>query len=451
MAEEGELRQRRGARGGTGRGAIDPEEEKERREKQKQWEQDWALYIVGFVVFIMFAICGTLFWTHSHVDFHKAPKQKHDFDRQEVKAHMANHTILHIGGLHRSGTTLLADILSQHSDVAGLEHQPGHDARKAHWIKNVMSEGIFLQSVYPKFGLDHDKFLVRKWVGQALKKIPFLPDDAFPWMKLREGVGRFATHPKHPIDDTSHLIKPKAQEHLFNEWGLFWDLSRPVLLEKSPSNIIISPFLHRLWGLGVAASPARFLFVQRHPIPVVVATARRGGMMVNDLDTADLVENWVMAEETRAKHIEKYFDYYEYGKDVYRIIELEEVLQEPRKVLVDLLRWLKLSQSEQLLQEFEKQVRPDQNIRYFQVYCKRLVHGGKKVLDEHHRLITRFRARVLAVSRYDLATLPQICREVLLTPAEKNETERSEVETSLQAEEEAEVQIVADLESKQKS
>eukprot|EP00930_Biecheleria_cincta_P021760 TRINITY_DN16026_c0_g1_i2.p1 TRINITY_DN16026_c0_g1~~TRINITY_DN16026_c0_g1_i2.p1 ORF type:complete len:443 (+),score=58.77 TRINITY_DN16026_c0_g1_i2:96-1424(+) len=340
-------------------------------------------------------------------------------------------------GLHRSGTTLLAETLSKHPGIAGLKHQPGADARKAAWINKVMGEGIFLQTVYPKFGLDHNKFLLRKWAGQLAKKIPFLPEDALPFMRLREGVGRFALHPNHHLDDSSSLIVPEAQEHLFNEWALFWNLSRPVLLEKSPSNIVISPFLHRLWGLGLSASPARFIFVRRHPIPVALATQRRAGAIVSDLDVGDLVEHWVAAEERRSKDIESYFDFYEKDRDVYRVLDFEDMLQEPRKVLAELFRWLKLQESEELLSTFEKEVRPDQNTQYFKVYCNRLVHGGPAVVEAHHRMVVRWRSKVLAVSRYDLFNIPKICRELLLGPTEDavNSSEKQLIQKTMSEEE----------------
>ncbi|CAE8584877.1 unnamed protein product, partial [Polarella glacialis] len=135
-----------------------------------------APYVLGFVVLVLVSVVGLLTWSHPHVDFHNAPPSKLSLTPEEVSAHLQNHTVLHIGGLHRSGTTLIAHWLAKHGDVAGLEHQPGADMRKATWIKRVMSEGIFLQTVYPKFGLDHDKFLIRKWIGQFAKKIPFLSE-----------------------------------------------------------------------------------------------------------------------------------------------------------------------------------------------------------------------------------------------------------------------------------
>ncbi|CAE7502683.1 unnamed protein product [Symbiodinium necroappetens] len=187
--------------------------------------------------------------------------------RDEVFAHLQNHTILHLGGMHFTGLTLLAEAVSQSSDVAGMRHQEGSDRRKAHWVSDISNDGIFLQSVYPKFGLDHKQFFFRKWISKYAKKIfPQSMVEKSNWMTLRDGIGRFALHPDHRVNERSSLVEPRAQVHLFSEWALFWDLGKKVLLEKSHSNLVASPFLHSLWGLDRTSSPARFLFLQRHPL-----------------------------------------------------------------------------------------------------------------------------------------------------------------------------------------
>ena len=58
---------------------------------------------------------------------------------------VANHTFLHVGGPHRGGTTVLWRALRTHPQISGFADKTGAD----------LSEGIFLQSVYPKLSLDH--------------------------------------------------------------------------------------------------------------------------------------------------------------------------------------------------------------------------------------------------------------------------------------------------------
>lgn len=411
------------------------EDEEQYRKRMKRQEQEMAPYLIGIVLFIAVAVAAVLMWWHPHIDFHRAPASKRDLEKAEVLANLKNHTILHVGGLHYSGLTLLSELLIQHPDLAGMRHQEGADKRKTHWVSDVANDGCYLQTVIPNFGTDHRQFMLWKSLSKFAKRI--LPESAverFPWMKMRQGIGRFALHPGHHLDDSSSLISSRAQVHLFSEWALFWDLSKKVLLEKSPSNVVLSPFLHRLWSLDLETpSPGRFIFQQRHPLAVAIATKiKLGAQIGDDLSLADLMENWVMAEERRAKDIESYFEYYGFGKDVYRILQFEDLLREPDKVLGEIFQWLGLAPAAVP----KGKVMSDVNLKHFKHYCNYLVHGGHLAVDEHHRLVQTFRQRVLAVSSYDLGKVPQLCREVLVHQAtDLNYTERQEIETLLAEEE----------------
>ncbi|CAJ1331590.1 unnamed protein product [Effrenium voratum] len=314
---------------GTGNYEDDPQE---KRRRAKQQEQEMAPYILGLVIFIAASVVGMLLWWNPHIEFHKAPATKRDMSKNEVHAHLRNHSILHVGGLHHSGLTLTAELLNRHPDVAGMRHQEGADKRKAHWVSDIANDGVWLQTVIPSFGLDHKQFFLWKFLSKFARRI--LPEetvDRHPWMKLRSGLGRFALHQGHHLDDTSPMIVSRAQIHLFSEWALFWDLSKKVLLEKSPSNVVLSPFLHRLWGLDLdSPSCGRFIFQQRHPLAVAMSTKRRGGPVVDDLSIADLVENWVCAEERRAKDAKAYFEYYGFSQAIY-LLQFEDLLREPQK------------------------------------------------------------------------------------------------------------------------
>jgi len=398
------MRQRRPVQEFSEAGDLD--DVAEQRRKNKQQEQEMAPYLVGFVLFIAVFVAGILMWWHPHIDFHRAPASKRDLEKEEVLANLRNHTILHVGGLHRSGLTLLSELLIQHPDVAGMRHQEGADKRKTHWVSDVANDGCYLQTVIPNFGTDHRQFMLWKSISKFAKRI--LPEsivEKFPWMKMRHGIGRWALHPGHHLDDTSPLIDTRAQVHLFSEWALFWDLSKKVLLEKSPSNVVLSPFLHRLWSLDLETpSPGRFIFQQRHPLAVAISTKLKlGAQMAEDLTLGNLVENWVMAEERRAKDIESYFEYYGFGKDAYRILQFEDLVKDPDKVLDELFQWLGLPTGAAVP---KGKVMSDVNLKHFKQYCNYLVHGGHTAVDEHHRLVKDFRQRVLAVSSYDLGYSP---------------------------------------------
>lgn len=61
-----------------------------------------------------------------------------------------------MGGPHRGGTTLLADLLEAHAHIYGLtagDNWIGSRSKGAGGTKGPANEGIFLQSVFPQFGL----------------------------------------------------------------------------------------------------------------------------------------------------------------------------------------------------------------------------------------------------------------------------------------------------------
>jgi len=387
----------------------------------------WVAVLVALIPLLV----GLAFWCLlPHETFAKAlskPKTKLGMDVDGVRAQLRNHTLLHIGGLHRSGTTLLWEALARHPAVGKLEFQPGADRRHASWINKVYNEGIFLQSVYPKFGLDHRRFVLKKWASQLARKIPFMPESFLAWTHLREGVGRFALNPDHHLSEVSPLVHEGSQVQLLNQWGIFWDVRRPVLMEKSPSNLVIAPFLHRLWGLGLDRSPARFLFVQRHPIAVALATLRAGGETADDLSVADLVENWLAAEERRAEDERRYFGAQQAPEDevaagaqrglgsaraLTLTVTLEEVCREPARILREILDWLGLQPEESALRALESSVQRDPNEKYFRAYCKGLAAKTSMAIQEHADLVSRFADRVRAVAPYDLRAVEELCQSL---------------------------------------
>jgi len=132
-----------------------------------------------------------------------------------------------LGGLHRSGTTLVFRLLRQHPLASGFRDTG---------VKE--DEGQHLQTVYQ-------------------------PARAFG------GEGRFGFRPE------AHLIEPepfaaRAQAaSLFAQWGRHWDLQRPVLIEKSPPNFIRMRYLQALFP------DASFVILIRHPLEVALAQRKR--------------------------------------------------------------------------------------------------------------------------------------------------------------------------------
>lgn len=121
------------------------------------------------------------------------------------------------------------------------------------------------------------------------------PLQAWVGCRLREGIGGYALAPSsrlgsdHPLAEEGHALR------LFAQWATHWDLSRPVLLEKSPSNARAIGMLAAMWRLGRAAD-ARFIFISRHPL--LQALAMRAFVEPADAALAHQVEHWCAVEES---------------------------------------------------------------------------------------------------------------------------------------------------------
>jgi len=157
---------------------------------------------------------------------------------------LPDHRLVFVGGLHRSGTTPLARCLAGHDEVSGF-HDTG--------VKE--DEGQHLQSVYPT-ARDHG------------------------------GPGRFAGAQGAHLTEESDLATEANAQQLFEQWRPHWDLARPVLLEKSPPNLLMTRFLQALYP------EASFIIVVRHPVTVALSTRRWVGG-----SWRRLFDNWFRAHD----------------------------------------------------------------------------------------------------------------------------------------------------------
>lgn len=157
---------------------------------------------------------------------------------------MPEHQFIFIGGLHRSGTTLLGRLLAEHPQISGFRDTGATE-----------DEGQHLQSVYPaaqEFG----------------------------------GPGRFGFNSNSFLDERSPLVSPENAEKLFRQWSPYWDLQKPFLLEKSPPNLVRTRFLQALFP------NSRFIIVMRHPIAVSYATKKWSHARIHSL-----IEHWLVCYE----------------------------------------------------------------------------------------------------------------------------------------------------------
>jgi hypothetical protein len=156
----------------------------------------------------------------------------------------ANNQIVFIGGLHKSGTSLTHRLLRAHPTVSGFANTGAPE-----------DEGQHLQSVY-------------------------LPAKAYG------GPGRFAFDEHAHLTEHSDLASAASRVALFDDWARYWDLSKPVLIEKSPPNIIRARFLQSLFP------GSKFIFVVRHPLAVAMATRKWSPQ--SDIE---LILHWLAAHD----------------------------------------------------------------------------------------------------------------------------------------------------------
>ncbi len=209
-------------------------------------------------------------------------------------------TFVFVGGLHRSGTSLVFRCLRQHPLVSGFRNSDAPE-----------DEGQHLQSVYPP-------------------------------ARVHGGPGRFGFRPAAHLTEASPLASRENAERLFTEWRPHWDTTRPVLLEKSPPNLISARFLQALFPRS------RFVMVWRHPVAVAYATKKWSRTSLRSL-----LEHWLVCHET-------FLADRELLRDVL-VVKYEHFVADPDAQLRAIYRFLELDPHPTSLA-----VEPDVNRAYFE-------------------------------------------------------------------------------------
>ncbi|MFD1717378.1 sulfotransferase family protein [Georgenia deserti] len=227
------------------------------------------------------------------------------------------HQLVFVGGLHRSGTTLLGQLIGGSDNGTSLSGTGVY-----------MDEGQHLQDVYPT-GLD---------LG---------------------GVSRWAQSPGAHLTHKDAQRTPQAAMRLWEAWSPHWDLSRRILVEKSPPNLVRTSYLRELFP------GAKFVLIMRHPVSQALAVWKwekrllvRYGVTFNWL-----IEHWLDAHEAMREDIA--------GRDDILLLNYEHLMTSPRSEFLRLASFLGLQGG---LDGVEA-VRPETQSRYADLWA-RLERGG---------------------------------------------------------------------------
>jgi hypothetical protein len=194
---------------------------------------------------------------------------------------MNRNKFIFLAGLHRSGTSLLHEIIRGHPEISGMS---GTGAPE--------DEGQHLQSVYE-------------------------PASSFG------GPGKFVFDPRSHMDESHSLATQENAKIIFKHWSQYFDLSCKYLVEKSPPNIVRTRFLQKLFP------GSKFILILRHPLAVSYATRKWSKTSIHSL-----FEHYLLAHEIMERDIQVLGSAY--------ILRYEDLVTEPQEVINDIFSYLEL-------------------------------------------------------------------------------------------------------------
>jgi hypothetical protein len=193
------------------------------------------------------------------------------------------------------------------------------------------------------------------------------------------GPGKFAFNNNARLDENSDLINLENKHKLLIEWGRYWNTDKPVLIEKSPPNLIRTRFLQAMF------TNTYFITIIRHPIPVSYATQKW-----SKTNLEDLIKHWVIAHQI----------YYNDKKLLKNelFLSYEDMINSPSKIFSYISEFLGVKI------EFEDRLQ-DSNNKYFKMWKSRNLFHIKtnleklKIIQNNEVLVNQFGYSLIDIER----------------------------------------------------
>jgi len=194
---------------------------------------------------------------------------------------MEDKHFIFLAGLHRSGTSLLHEIIRDHPSVSGFLNTDAPE-----------DEGQHLQNVYE-------------------------PASTYG------GPGKFIFDNRSYMNELHSLASNESAIKIFDQWSQYYDTSREYLIEKSPPNLIRLRFLQKLYPAS------KFIVILRHPLAVGYATQKWSKTSIKSL-----VVHSLMGYERFLKDLP-------FLNSVY-VLRYEDFVVEPQSTLDSICKFLGL-------------------------------------------------------------------------------------------------------------
>eukprot|EP00959_Pyramimonas_sp_CCMP1952_P010149 212107-Pyramimonas_sp.AAC.1 len=260
---------------------------------------------------------------------------------------------------------------------------------------------MFIQNAYPRWGIGQGSGMMLQ--GGSQTNLQTRIDRGIG------GLGVYALGPESKVhlteNDTGVTLENQAE--LLNAFGYHWNLEKPVLLEKTPANAVMTRFLQALLNLGNSAwdpkqpagggeSVVRFIFISRDPLANALAHDALADVVGVPLHK--MVENWLavheyfMSDKEQLQHV--------------RVIRLEDFVTNPASHISSLWEWMGLEVPNGLAEKTVERLKvvSNPNQKYMVQYCNAMIRGGNAKVEAHLHLIKEFNDRIKRLNLgYDLA------------------------------------------------